>query len=50
MGADTTSVVAPGDARLGRWDDIPPSAGHYDRTSAAIRARVEALLNTLERR
>jgi protein-tyrosine-phosphatase len=48
MGADTASVVAPGDARLERWDDIPPSAGRYDRTSEAIRARVQTLLDKLE--
>jgi protein-tyrosine-phosphatase len=48
MGADTGSVVAPGDRRLERWDDIPPSEGVYGRTSEAIRARVQALLDTLE--
>ena len=48
LGADTASVVAPGDARLERWDDIPPSAGRYDRTSEEIRVRVRTLLDRLE--
>jgi protein-tyrosine-phosphatase len=50
LGADTTAVVRSADVPEERWDDIPPSAGGYDRTCDAIRARVERLLDTLQRR
>jgi arsenate reductase (thioredoxin) len=48
LGADTSSVTRAADVPVERWDDIPPAKGQYKRTSDAIRARVEVLLNTLK--
>jgi protein-tyrosine-phosphatase len=48
LGADTSSVTAAADVPVEGWDDIPPAKGEYKGTSDAIRARVEALLSTLQ--
>lgn len=48
IGVDLSSAPERGDAPLDTWADIPPASQRYAASRDALRARIEALLKTLE--
>lgn len=49
IGVDLTAAAVGGEAPVDRWDGIPPASESYAASRDALRARIEALLQTLER-
>jgi arsenate reductase len=49
IGVDLSSSGDRGNAPLDRWDGIPPASERYAASRDALRSRIEALLETLER-
>jgi protein-tyrosine-phosphatase len=50
IGVDTGAVTTGGRVPVEDWQGIPPASERYGEASAALRARVEALLERLEPR
>jgi arsenate reductase len=48
IGVDLSSARERGDAPLETWEGIPPASESYAASRDALRARIEALLKTLE--
>ena len=49
IGVDLTSSGERGGAALETWEGIPPASERHAASRDALRARIEALLNTVER-
>ena len=48
IGIDTSSLGARADSPIDRWDDVPPASVSYAASRDALRARIEALVASLE--
>jgi protein-tyrosine-phosphatase len=48
IGVDLSSVPGRGATPLDKWEGIPPASERYEASRDALRARIEALLDSLE--
>jgi len=48
IGVDTSAVTGRGEVPLDTWEGIPPATQSYEASRDALRARIQALLATLE--